>query len=76
LRGGTSAVRRGRLTAQFQQAGQSENVIQFPKRQQTSIGGDVETVEIQLETSVKIERRASDTDSPVGCAMIALGPMI
>ena len=35
-----------------------ESIIQFPERQQTSIGSDVGTVELQLETPVEIEPKS------------------
>jgi hypothetical protein len=53
---------------------QAENVIQLAIGQQSCIGGDAGTVELQLETASKLSRKASDSDSPVGCAMIALDP--
>ena len=35
--------------------GQSDRIIQFPIRQQPSIGSDLGTVELKLETTVKIQ---------------------
>ena len=35
-----------------------EGIIQFPKRQQTGIGSDVGTVELQLKTLVEIEPKS------------------
>jgi len=35
--------------------GQSDRVIQFPVRQQPSVGSDLGTVELKLESTVKIQ---------------------
>ena len=37
---------------------QAEHIIKLPERQQTSIGGDAGTVELQLEAAVEIEPRS------------------
>ena len=55
---------------------QAEDVIQLAIGQQSCIGGDAGAVELELQSAVEIEPRSFDSDSPVGCAMIALDPMI
>ena len=50
---------------------QAERVIEFAIGQQSGIGGDARTAKLQLEATVEIEPRASDSASPAGCAIIA-----
>ena len=51
---------------------QSEGIVQLAIGQQAGVGGDIGAVELELQSAVEIEPRS---DSPVGCAMIALDPM-
>ena len=45
--------------------GQSQRLIEFPVGQQTRIGGDLGTVKLQLQTTVKITRRPCFLLSPL-----------
>ena len=61
------------LPRDYHQAG---DLIQLAIGQQSCIGGDVGAVELELQSAVEIEPRGFDSNSPVGCAMIVLDPMI
>src|SRR6266480_3621248 len=45
-------------TGEIGKLGQSESIIQFTEWQQTGIGSDVGTVQLQLETPVEIEPKS------------------
>ncbi len=46
--------------------GQSDRIIEFPVRQQPSVGSDLGTVELQLQPTVKIQPQNPSFDSPIG----------